>query len=375
MEGSNLKVAFFDFEEVPQEVLVAWTDTINEIIRAGKFIGGDALAEFESSWARYLDVPYCIGVANGLDAITLSLKALGVESGMKVAVPSHTFIATWLAVANVGAIPIGIDCDDSGLMNLDLLEGLLENIDCVIPTHMHGQMVDMKRLISWTSPRGIKVIEDCAQAHGAQLENKYAGTWGDIGAFSFYPTKNLGAMGDAGAIVTSKKELAQIIRSLGNYGSNSENKYVYDRLGTNSRLDSIQAGILKVNLTYLDKWNLTRRSIAQTYYNFFDSLGIEHLPVKFDESVHHHCILYSNNRDQLREALQKFGIGTEIHYPFTAEDSFSKIIKYSPSNHHNARKIASRTLSLPISPWISAEKIEYVKKSFQTKEITKILSN
>ena len=373
MEEDNLKVPFFDFEGMPQEILTAWENSIHEIIQKGKFIGGEALTEFETSWAKFLGVSHCIGVANGLDAITLALRAIGVTSGMKVAVPSHTFIATWIAVANVGATPIGIDCDDSGLMNLDFLEDLQDELDCVIPVHMHGQMVDMKRLMSWSKPRGIKVIEDCAQAHGAKLENRYAGTWGDIGAFSFYPTKNLGAIGDAGAIVTSNEELSHNIRSLGNYGSKSDNKYEYDRIGTNSRLDSIQAAILNVNLTHLAEWNRTRRLIAENYYSFFESLGIEHLQVNIEDSVHHHCVLFSKNRNQLREELQKLGIGTEIHYPSTAEDSYSKITKRTSSNNVNAKKITSRTLSLPISPWMSPDRLEFVKRSFQTQEIRKIL--
>ena len=368
-----MKVPFFDFEGMPQEILTAWENSIHEIIQKGKFIGGEALTEFETSWAKFLGVSHCIGVANGLDAITLALRAIGVTSGMKVAVPSHTFIATWIAVANVGATPIGIDCDDSGLMNLDFLEDLQDELDCVIPVHMHGQMVDMKRLMSWSKPRGIKVIEDCAQAHGAKLENRYAGTWGDIGAFSFYPTKNLGAIGDAGAIVTSNEELSHNIRSLGNYGSKSDNKYEYDRIGTNSRLDSIQAAILNVNLTHLAEWNRTRRLIAENYYSFFESLGIEHLQVNIEDSVHHHCVLFSKNRNQLREELQKLGIGTEIHYPSTAEDSYSKITKRTSSNNVNAKKITSRTLSLPISPWMSPDRLEFVKRSFQTQEIRKIL--
>ncbi len=368
-----MEVPFFSFKDLPTEIHTIWAKTINNELKKGKFIGGETVDDFESSFATYLGVPYCVGVANGLDAITLSLKAIGIKPGMTVAVPSHTFIATWIAVANSGAKPVGVDCDSRGLMDLDLLQNLGQNIDCVIPVHMHGQMVDMKRLISWAKPRGIKVVEDCAQSHGAKLENKFAGTWGDVGAFSFYPSKNLGALGDAGAIVTNDEIIADQIRSLGNYGTKFKNKYEFIQLGTNSRLDSIQAAILKVNLNYLEEWNYKRRAAAKNYYKFFDSLGIDHMPVKINESVHHHCIIYSKNRDKLREALKKLGIGTEIHYPFSAEDSFSKFSNHTPCNNINSRKISSTTLSLPISPWISPDQLEYVKKMFQTKEIMKIL--
>jgi dTDP-4-amino-4,6-dideoxygalactose transaminase len=355
-----MKVSFFDFKQAPASLRVEWQEAIERVIASGRFIGGPEVTNFESRWAEYLGVKFAVGVANGLDAITIGLKALGIGPGSRVVVPSHTFLATWLAVAAVGAEPVGVDCDRSGLLNIDSLEQISGSIDAVIPVHMHGQMVDMPRLMEWATRNNVKVIEDCAQAHGASLNNKSAGTWGDIGAFSYYPTKNLGALGDAGIVVTSDAELAQIVRSYGNYGSTPTNKYKYSRVGVNSRLDPIQAAILDVNLNYLDQWNSKRREIAATYISRFSQYGIQMLVDDAELSAWHHFIVLSSTRDQLRDDLEEVGVYTEIHYPESAEDSFSAISTHASSKPKNARTIAEQTLSLPMSPWMTEEEINYV---------------
>jgi dTDP-4-amino-4,6-dideoxygalactose transaminase len=355
-----MNVPFFDFNHAPSSLKIEWSAAIERVIKSGQFIGGSEVTNFEESWAKYLEIEYAIGVANGLDAITLGLKALNIGSGSKVAVPSHTFIATWLAVEAVGATPVGIDCDDHGLMNLNLLEMSEHKFDAVIPVHMHGQMVDMLRLLKWAKLNEVRIIEDCAQAHGAEIQGRFAGTWGDIGAFSFYPTKNLGALGDGGMIVTHNQELAKKVRSFGNYGSTQNNKYVYSQKGVNSRLDPIQAAVLGVNLKYLDNWNSRRREIASEFIDTFSSAGIKILVSKLEESVWHHFIVLVENRDLVRDILESKGIYTEMHYPQCAEDSYTGIIPHESSQPETARWLAKRTLSLPISPWMTDNQVTYV---------------
>jgi dTDP-4-amino-4,6-dideoxygalactose transaminase len=272
-------------------------------------------------------------------------------------------VATWLAVGAVGATPIGIDCDSSGLLDLNLLESSDLNISAAIPVHMHGQVVDMPRLMAWARPNGVKIIEDCAQAHGARIGNKLAGTWGDFGAFSFYPTKNLGALGDAGTIVTNNQSLAADARSYVNYGSVPGNKYEYQFNGINSRLDPIQAAMLSVNLRYLDSWNARRKEIAARYVEGLKPLGIMTLPIKSD-SVFHHFVVESENRDLTRKLLEAAGIMTEIHYPESAQISFNKFNSAVFQDEKScAFKLSKKTLSLPISPWMNKESVEKVIKA------------
>jgi dTDP-4-amino-4,6-dideoxygalactose transaminase len=363
------KVDFFSFKDAPDSLREEWKAATLEVINSGQFIGGPFVNNFEAEWAKYLGVEHAIGVGNGYDAIVVALKILGIGEGDLVAVPCHTFVATWLAVSAVGATPVGIDCNDSGLMNLELLELNESKFSAVIPVHMHGQMVDMPRLIAWAKSNGAKVVEDCAQAHGARIDGKLAGTWGDFGAFSFYPTKNLGALGDAGALVTNDASLASDARSYVNYGSVPGNKYEYQFNGINSRLDPIQAAVLSVNLRYLDSWNVRRKEIANIYSNRLQTLGIKILKIEGD-SVYHHFIVESENRDRTRALLELMGVKTEIHYPECAEISYSKFKEnYITGGMENASSLSSKTLSLPISPWMSDESVEFVIESLSNAEV------
>lgn len=367
-------VPFYSFQDAPVDLIQSWRAAIDTVIKKGVFIGGEEVEEFQLEWSAFLKTANCVGVGNGFDAIFLALKALGIQKGMKVAVPIHTYIATWLAIAHIGAEPIGIDCGENGLMNLSELENLNVSIDCVVAVHMHGQMVDMPRLTIWAKSRGIKVVEDCAQAHGAQINGKFAGTWGDVGAFSFYPNKNLGAIGDAGAIVTMDQEIAETVRSYGNYGTLFGDKYNFKLLGLNSRMDPLQAAILRVNLQKLSEWNENRRSKAISYYTFLNENGISHLDVDLKKSVHHHCILFAHDRDNLRKELQSLGVSTEIHYPKTAEENFYQATSRVFRNESHAKKLSRMTLSLPLSPWLSDIKVEYVKKCLINPKILKLIT-
>jgi dTDP-4-amino-4,6-dideoxygalactose transaminase len=363
------RVEFFSFKDAPESLKEEWKVATREVIDSGQFIGGPYVSKFETEWANYLGAGHAIGVGNGYDAIVVSLKILGIGEGDLVAVPNHTFVATWLAVGAVGATPIGIDCDSSGLLDLNLLESSDLSIAAVIPVHMHGQMVDMPRLMEWARVNGVKIIEDCAQAHGARIGNKLAGTWGDFGAFSFYPTKNLGALGDAGALVTNNQSLASDARSYVNYGSVPGNKYEYQFNGINSRLDPIQAAMLSVNLKYLDSWNARRKEIAARYLKGLNPLGIMTLPIKND-SVFHHFVVESENRDLTRKLLEAAGIMTEIHYPESAQISFNK---FNSADFQDGKSYASnlskKTLSLPISPWMKEENVDTVIDNIKSKEI------
>jgi dTDP-4-amino-4,6-dideoxygalactose transaminase len=357
-------IPYYSFGDIPISVKTRWEEAISRVIASNRYIGGEEVTRFEGTFSNYIGSKFGVGVGNGLDALTIGLKALGIGPGDEVAVPSHTFIATWLAVAAVGAKPIGIDSDSRGLMDLNILEKLTKRPKAVVPVHMHGQMVDMIRLMSWARKFKVKVIEDCAQAHGAKMGDKLAGSWGDVGAFSFYPTKNLGAVGDAGMVVTDNEALFDKMKSLGNYGSTKKDKYEYERLGANSRLDPIQAAVLAINLEYLDEWNNKRQEIADIYLQRLHELGVKTLVHSASESIWHHFIVLASNRQSARQKLEQNGIGTEIHYPNTAEDVFTKVAGAVRGDPSQARLIANKTLSIPLTPWMNSDQVGQVLESF-----------
>ena len=361
-------IDFFSFESAPSELKEEWQEALSGVIQSGRFIGGPTVEEFEDNWSSYVGVNHTIGVGNGYDALVLALRGLNIGSGDFVAVPSHTFIATWFAVVAVGATPIGIDCDLHGLMDLAILESLSQRIDAVIPVHMHGQMVDMERLMSWATLGNVSVSEDCAQAQGANIGGRKAGSWGHVNAFSFYPTKNLGALGDAGAVVTNSSAIAQKIRSLGNYGSYPGEKYRYMNQGINSRLDPMQAAILNVNLRYLDSWNDRRRVVANRYIEQFTLNNIPILNSNLP-SVWHHFIVLPHQRDTTQKYLFQAGIQTVIHYPTCAEDIYSELLGFPKTIELKARNLANHTLSLPLSPWIKNEEIDYIIENVLSEKI------
>lgn len=358
------KIPFFDLKMVPETIKSQWKDDFDRVIRSGQFIGGDELKNFERAWSEKIGVSYSAGVGNGLDGLVIALKALGIKNGQKVAVPAHTFIATWNAVCIAGGTPIGVDVDRRGLMDLDLLEQMLEVPQFVIPVHMHGMSVDMPRLMNWARANNCRVIEDASQAHLAKSGEKMVGSTSDVGVFSLYPTKNLGALGDGGVITTNSKETYSKIRSYQNYGADNADKYNHASLGVNSRLDSIQAALLATNIGHLEDWNSKRRSIASIY---LDGL-VEHDQLRFlntqlDDSVWHHFPVLVKDRSYLINYLDDLGIGTEIHYPNLASNEFSKIMGTPQVFFENAEIISREILSLPISPWHAKDQIEYVFKS------------
>jgi len=304
-----------------------------------------------------------VATSNGLDGLVLALRCAKIGKGDKVAVPSHTFIATYFAVLHVGATPLPIDVDQFGLLDLDLLEGTKTKLRAVIPVHMHGSMVDMRRLKNWANKEHVIVIEDSSQAHGCERDGIKAGESGDLSVFSLYPTKNLGALGDAGVVVTSNSDFDTRLRSLRNYGSSPHSKYLHTEIGYNNRLDTVQAAILRINLTQLDDWNAKRRQLAKRYEELLMGLPIRFLVNQEANSVYHHFPILTRKRKELQRHLAENGIGTEIHYPNLASEEIANLTGIKNLDMKQGESIARTTLSLPISQWHSNEQIEYVAQS------------
>ena len=357
----KLTVDYFSYRHAPRKLHKKWIYAVEKTIDDGQFIGGTNLVAFEKNFADYLKVEHVIGVGNGYDAIVVALKSLGVKKGDVVAVPAHTFIATWLAIHSLGAHPFGIDCDKAGLIDLEKLETSDVNFKAVIPVHLHGQMVDMAKLKDWAIKSNTFIVEDCAQAHGAEMKNVKAGAWGDISAFSFYPTKNLGALGDAGAVVTNSKSLAEFARNFANYGSNLGSKYTYSALGINSRLDSIQASLLSVNLEYFNTWNARRQEIAKCYLNQINLIGLQPQLLN-PNSVWHHFVVMVDDRLAVINYLKNIGIQTEIHYPKIAADIYSELTSSEYGNFPEAKFFTDHALSLPLNQWLTTKQVNLIIK-------------
>lgn len=312
------------------------------VLHSGTYIGGPEVERFEAAFARYCEADACIGLGNGLDALRLVLVAMGIGPGDEVIVPSNTFIATWLAVSQVGAVPVPVEPDPATFnMNPALIEAAITPCTkAIIPVHLYGQPADLDPILLVARRHGLKVLEDAAQAQGARYKGRRIGGHSDAVTWSFYPGKNLGALGDAGAVTTCDPDLAARIRKLRNYGSSE--KYVHDVPGYNSRLDPIQAAVLSVKLAHLDVWNDRRRAVAARYMDALVTTGLQ-LPVvpTWAEPVWHLFVVRHPHRDALQKALAEAGVGTLIHYPIAP--------------HHQGAFAHMAGLSLPISERMHAE--------------------
>lgn len=354
-----MKIEFQKLNYIHDEIREEIDNAIKETIDLEYFIGGKKLKEFEENFAKYCGSKYCVGVGNGLDGLTLSLRALGVQEGDEVIVPSHTYIATALAITQIGAIPVFVEPSEYYLIEPNKIEQKITNkTKAIIVVHLYGQCVDMDPIIEIAKKHNIKILEDAAQAHGATYKGKKAGNLGDIASFSFYPGKNLGAMGDGGCITTNSKELAEKVRELGNYGSII--KYTHNEKGVNSRLDTLQAAILDVKLKYLDKWNKERNNIAKKYLEGIKNNKII-LPRIQGENYHiwHQFVIRVQDREKFRNNLEGHGISTLIHYPI----AIHKQKAYSEYNQLDlpiAEEYANKVVSLPIYNGLENEEIEYI---------------
>lgn len=352
-------VPYFSFSMAPEELKFSWKAAVGNVIDSGVFIGGRKVSDFESDFSAFLGVPEAIGVGNGLDGLTIALKSLGIGPGHAVAVPAHTFIACWLAIGQVGATAIGIDVDERGLIDLDKLKNCGTRIDAVMPVHLHGAMVNMSDLMLWASTKSIKVVEDASQAHGAMQNGKFAGTWGDAGVFSLYPSKNLGAAGDAGIVIFQDPAISIQAKSIRSYGSNPQNKYVHKVAGLNSRLDPMQAAILSVNLPHLNDWNEKRIILGRHYTSRLSNT----FRILQDESCgsvrHHYPILVSNPAETVNH-LKNSGVGVERHYPEVAANAYHRFMNLPRPQFTVAEGISKQIISLPISQWHTLEDVDYV---------------
>lgn len=358
-----MNIPFFDLQKEFFEVKDKINSAIQQVISSGNFILGEQVHKFEAEWASYLGIKYAIAVANGTDALFLSLKAMGIGEGDEVIVPAFTFMATASAVSATGAIPIFVDVEpDTYNINPKLINvKITKKTKAIIVVHLYGNPADMDGILRIAKRHNIFVIEDAAQAHGAIYKDKKVGTIGDVGCFSFYPTKNLGCYGDGGSIVTNNKKLAKKIRLLKNYGQ--EERYYSKILGFNSRLDEIQAAILRVKLKILDEWNEKRRKNVQLYKKYLGSNFIYQKEIIGNKSVYHVFSIQVDKREDLIKDLSNCSIQTLIHYPVPLhlQECYKKL-GYNKGSIKVGERIASRVLSLPISAEITENEIKFISK-------------
>ena len=348
----NTKVPFLDLRASYLELKTEIDEAVTRVLDSGWYVLGPEVEAFENEFATYCQTNHSIGVANGLDALTLALRAMDVGPGDEVIVPSNTYIATWLAVSQCGATPVPVE-PDNRTYNIDpasIAAAITSRTKVILPVHLYGQPADLEPILAIARKHGLRVLEDGAQAHGARYKGQRIGGHGDAVAWSFYPGKNLGAIGDGGAVTTNDPVIAERIRMLRNYGSNI--KYVNEVKGFNSRLDPIQAAILRVKLKHLDAWNDRRRGIAQHFQDTLmgSSLVLPHVP-EWAEPVWHLFVVRHLQRDELAARLNDMGIGTLIHYPIPPHKQAAYAeLNFPLESFPKAAKMAKEVLSLPIGP-------------------------
>ena len=354
-------ITFLDLYKPYEELKTEFDAAYQRVMYSGWYLNGIELSAFEKSFAEYCDAKYAVGVGNGLEALELLLRAYDIGPGDEVIVPSNTYIATWLAVSYVGATVVPVEPDvDTYNIDPDLLEAAIsENTKAIIVVHLYGQPCDMDKINHVAKQHDLIVIEDGAQAHGALYKGQKVGSLGHAAGFSFYPGKNLGAFGDAGAVTTNDKAVADKVRMIANYGS--DKKYHNTIKGVNSRLDEIQAAFLQVKLHKLNEWNKRRQAIAQQYLRALSSIDAITLPVVNADvdPVWHLFVVRVQNRDALQAKLQALGVQTLIHYPIPPH----KQAAYNEFNHlclPIAETIHEQVLSLPIGPHLSDDEVRSV---------------
>lgn len=348
-------IPFLDLKAAYHELAKELDEAVLRASHSGWYIGGPEVEAFETAFAQYTHAQHCVGVGNGLDALTLALRALDISTGDEVIVPSHTFIATWLAVSAVGATPVPVEPESGSyvITAADIAPHLSPRTKAIMPVHLYGMPAEMPTICALAKQHGLYVVEDAAQAHGASVDGQRIGSHGDVVAWSFYPGKNLGALGDGGAVTTQNPTLAKRIRQLGNYGSAV--KYYNDELGVNSRLDPIQAAVLTVKLKYLDAWNARRQAIATRYQAAFVDLPLS-LPTTSVGAtpVWHLYVVATSQRDALQQHLTQSGIQTLIHYPVPPHlQQAYKRMPVAQGSYPLAEQYAQQALSLPIGPQLS----------------------
>lgn len=362
-------IKFLDLKAINHEVRNELLDACARVIDSGWYIGGEELQRFEQAFAEYCGVKHCVGVANGLDALSLTLRAwkeLGhLHDGDEVIVPANTYIASVLAITENGLVPVLVEPDPAtyNLSVKNVEQAITSRTKVLLPVHLYGLLSDMPALTSIAKKHGLLVLEDSAQSHGASHNGRKAGSWGDASGFSFYPGKNLGALGDAGAITTNDEQLAKVLRALRNYGSHEKYQNLYR--GVNSRLDEIQAAMLSVKIKYLDAQTALRREIVQTYLHGIKNAKIT-LPLPtdtqvmaFEEHVWHLFIIRTTCREALQKHLQDRGVQTLIHYPIPIHKQ-KAYAEMSALSLPITEAIHHEVLSLPLGPTLTLEEAQRV---------------
>jgi dTDP-4-amino-4,6-dideoxygalactose transaminase len=358
-------VRFADLEAAYRELRGEIDAAVARVLASGWYIGGSEVEAFEEAWATYCGAKHCVGVANGLDALHLALRAMDIGRGDEVIVASNSYIATLLAVSMTGATPVLVEPDpDTHNLDTTRIEAAITNrTKALLPTHLYGQPVDIDPMVAIARRHGLRLLEDAAQAHGARYKGAPIGAHGDAVAWSFYPTKNLGAFGDAGALTTNDPEIAGRVRLLGNYGWSK--RYVADVKGVNSRLDPLQAALLGVKLRHLDEWNDRRRGLAAYYTTELAGSDVITPEVPdWSEPVWHLYVVQSDDRDELGSRLAEQGVQTLVHYPIPPHlQQAYEDLRLPRGSFPIAEQLAKSVLSLPIGPHLSRAEAEVVAKS------------
>ena len=362
-----MKVSFLDLGAATRALHADIVDAVTRVVDSGWYVGGAELAGFEADYAAYCRADHCVGVGNGLDALTLALRAMDVGPGDEVILAANGYIATLLAVSMAGATPVMVEPDPL-THNLDptrVEAAITPRTRVILPTHLYGQPADLEALLAIARAHGLRVLEDGAQAHGSRYKGRRVGGHGDAVTWSFYPSKNLGALGDGGAVTTNDAALAKRIRTLGNYGSAT--RYVNDERGVNTRLDPLQAAVLRAKLPHLDEWNARRRAIAGRYMAAFAGIGVglPHVPEWADPAWHLFVVTLAD-RDAFQARLRAAGVETLIHYPIPPHRQLAYADLGLPAGSFPiAEQLASQVLSLPIGPQMSDAEVEWVIAAVQ----------
>ena len=358
-------IPFLNFSPAHTAIRTEMQQAFERVYDRGWFVLGKEVEDFERAYAAFNQTEFCVGLSNGLDALHLALRALGIGPGDEVIVPSNTFIATVLAISYVGATPVFVE-PDPRTYNLDpaLLEAAVTaHTKAIMPVHLYGQACEMEAIMAVAQKHGLFVVEDNAQAQGASYKGILTGAWGDANGTSFYPGKNLGALGDAGALTTAREDIAQKVRMLRNYGS--QKKYFNEAIGYNMRLDELQAALLQVKLKYLEAWTAQRQHIAAGYDEILHGTGDLLLPTTAQGATHvyHLYVIRTDRRDALQTHLTERGIGTLIHYPIPPhlQQAYAHL-GYQKGDFPIAERIAETCLSLPMWPGMTEGDVQQVAR-------------
>jgi dTDP-4-amino-4,6-dideoxygalactose transaminase len=365
---ASMRIPFLDLRAQYSSIAEEIDAAMRSVVERADFILGEDVAAFESQFAEYLGVKHVVGVASGLAALEMALRAYDIGPGDEVITAANTFIATVLSIVAVGAKPVLVDMDPR-THNIDpkaIEAAITSRTRALMPVHLYGQPADLDPILTIAKRLNLFVIEDAAQAHGARYHGKRIGGFGDAAAFSFYPGKNLGAYGDGGAVATNDEKTAEKLRQLRNYGQKA--KYYHEVMGTNSRLDTIQAAVLRVKLGYLDQWNAGRRKHASVYRNGLSSLPVCLVNTLPDvEHVHHLYVVEVEDRSRVQAELHERGISTGIHYPIPVHlQQASASLGYKPGSFPHTERAAERILSLPMYAEMTEEQVEYVIEALRT---------